>query len=394
MHRWALLLCFAATPFLSGQDAREVSASAARAYQEVARFPAPTAEQTAQCQQEQAIWIARGRTKELPRAHFQRGFCLLIGARLSHDTDSYRAALSEFAAASSGPELQLAAVITRLQGGIEPSQAVRELPAALDRAASCPESALAPEACPLLTEAGRMWLGVHSLEEGNIEKAARLLTVGGWSHWTAGKRAFAARRYAEAAGLYRLAVEAWKNSGPMSAGTLLEPAPVLAAALAETGEAEWLAGDARRATTTFSAALRLDDGLARVWFLRGLAREASGAREDALRDFSIASRTALARSHDGQTGEGHYYRGVLLYRRGDFTGAEDEFSIALLSGVPAPARSDASAWRHMAAVAGGACESSLHALDRALDSVSPLFPRGEAGSARNSCATRAALNPR
>jgi hypothetical protein len=57
----------------------------------------------------------------------------------------------------------------------------------------------------------------------------------------------------------------------------------------------------------------------------------------------------------------------------------------LNAGIPADMRADAVAWRHMAAVAGGACSESLRLLGESLAAVSPYFPKTDARSAMASC---------
>ena len=69
------------------------------------------------------------------------------------------------------------------------------------------------------------------------------------------------------------------------------------------------------------------------------------------------------------------YRGVALYRKKDFTRAEQEFASAL-NFDSGPVKEDAVAWRHMAAVAGGACGASASLLEQSLDRTSSYFPEG------------------
>ena len=107
--------------------------------------------------------------------------------------------------------------------------------------------------------------------------------------------------------------------------------------------------------------------------------------EAALADYSLASRTALADAQDLSSGEAHLYRGVLLYRRKDYSHAEDEFSSALNFDISTTLRPDAEAWRHMAAVAAGSCGSSRAALEESLTQVTPYFPKDEARALAAAC---------
>jgi hypothetical protein len=90
-------------------------------------------------------------------------------------------------------------------------------------------------------------------------------------------------------------------------------------------------------------------------------------------------------ARDLASGEAHFYRGILLYRRQDFARAEEEFSSALNFEMTVALRPDARAWRHLAAVAGGSCGAARQSLDLALASVSPFFPQAEARSLAASC---------
>jgi tetratricopeptide (TPR) repeat protein len=120
-------------------------------------------------------------------------------------------------------------------------------------------------------------------------------------------------------------------------------------------------------------------------FLRARAKDMSGQTDGAIADYSLAARTALAKAQDLSSGDGHLYRGIMLYRRKDFARAEDEFSSALNFAIPAELRADAVAWRRMAAVAGGSCAGGRHYLEEALPQASPWFPADEARTLMAAC---------
>jgi hypothetical protein len=109
----------------------------------------------------------------------------------------------------------------------------------------------------------------------------------------------------------------------------------------------------------------------------------------------MASRTAFANAKDLASGEAHLYRGILLYRRKDFSRAEDEFASALNFDVPDSLRADVRGWRQMAAAASGSCTSAKELVDHALPAVSPYFPKDEARQVAAACASTssAKLNP-
>ena len=68
--------------------------------------------------------------------------------------------------------------------------------------------------------------------------------------------------------------------------------------------------------------------------------------------------------------------------------AEQEFSSALNFDA-GPAKEDAAAWRHMAAVASGACGASATLLEQSLDRASSYFPKDEAEALVKRCSAHA-----
>jgi tetratricopeptide (TPR) repeat protein len=163
----------------------------------------------------------------------------------------------------------------------------------------------------------------------------------------------------------------------------------LASAYVELGGAQFLAGDKTGAVATLNQAVKASPLNARALFLRARAKESSGQTDGAVSDYSLAARTAFANTQDLASGEGHLYRGILLYRRKAFEQAEDEFSSALNFAIPADLRADAVGWRRMSAVAGGSCGVGRKYLEEALPKVSPYFPGDEARALMSSCETSA-----
>ena len=161
------------------------------------------------------------------------------------------------------------------------------------------------------------------------------------------------------------------------------------AELTELGGAQLLAGDTTVAVDTLDAAVKANPEEARALYLRARARELSGKMEAALADYNLASRTAFAHAADLASGEAHLYRGILYFRRKDYSHAEDEFASALNFTIADGMRSDAVAWRHLAAVAGGSCQASGLFLERSLATVSPYFPKDEARTLLAGCVSSA-----
>ena len=245
--------------------------------------------------------------------------------------------------------------------------------------------------CQAALGVGRRWLGRIALDRDNLPEAARDFSgpgAEGWSAWVSGRMAAQTGRNAEAAAAYRKAIDAWTaNAGTQtSLPAKLIPEPDLASAYGDLGNAQILAGNPAAAIASFDEMAKRSPSSARAIYLRGRARELAGQSEASLVDYSLASRTAFANAQDLASGEAHLYRGVLLYRRKDFPRAEEEFASALNFEIPAPLRADAEAWRHLAAVAGGAC-GSRELLERSLVGASPDFPKNEARAAMVSCPT-------
>jgi len=210
----------------------------------------------------------------------------------------------------------------------------------------------------------------------------------GWSQWVEGRRVFDLGNYAGAVREYGGAIRVWKaawEARPPALMVSLGPAPDLPVALADLGGAQLLAGDAKAAIASLDASIKADPANPRAYYRRARAREIAGQAELALADYGMASRTAFANAKDLASGEAHLYRGIMLYRRKDFARAEDEFASALNFEIAGPQRGDAEAWRHLAAVAGGACGVARESLDRSLAGASPYFPRDEARQLEASC---------
>jgi single-strand DNA-binding protein len=166
----------------------------------------------------------------------------------------------------------------------------------------------------------------------------------------------------------------------------LAPPVDLPESLTELGGSQLLAGDLTAAVTTLTTALEASP-IARAFYYRARAKELAGQTDASLTDYNLASRAAFASAKELSSGEAHLYRGILFYRRKDYLRAEDEFSSALNLDIPLALRPDASAWRHLAAVASGFCAASRGQLERALATVSPFFPKEEAKSAAAGCVT-------
>jgi tetratricopeptide (TPR) repeat protein len=276
-------------------------------------------------------------------------------------------------------------------------RAQREISAAVQSAA-CVSTIIPADFCRNVLATGSQWLGWMALRAGNLDQAATKFSgsaASGWPAWVEGRKAFDSGNYADQVAKYSQAIQVWKSIWQAPGPTFLKalgPRPDLASALKERGGAELLAGETKSAIATLDEVIKADPSDARALFLRGRAHELGGQKEQALGDYNLASRTAFANARDLASGEAHLYRGIMLYSRRDFGRAEEEFSSALNFEIQAGIRSDAVAWRHLAAVAGGSCVTSREYLARSLAAVSPYFPKDEARAMAASCSAAGTPN--
>jgi len=310
--------------------------------------------------------------------HYRKGYCELAAAVITRGADAFADAAAELDKGGAN----VLASIARLRAGQD----------ADPRSLNTGVSATCPAFCD---RAARLWLGWLALRRQDLNEAAHqfaAVSESGWSAWVAGRKAFQDGQYAEAAAQYRQAADIWTHAQRDPAPTLaarVAPQPDLAQALTELGGAQLLSGHPADAIASLNAAIQAGPPDARAFYLRARAKELAGQKDFALEDYNLASRTAFANAKDLASGEAHLYRGIMLYRRRDFAGAEDEFSSALNLEVPAALRPDASAWRHLSAVADGFCAASREYLERSLPAVSPYFPKAEAQALAAGCASAA-----
>ncbi|PWU12124.1 MAG: hypothetical protein C5B51_01205 [Terriglobia bacterium] len=372
---------------------------------------APQIQDTARCIQSQAALLAVAAKPETALVHFRKGYCTLAEATITGNARDYSEAAGEFDRAieawpdrtvrngknpipdpvSSG--LRVLDLIAKLKAQPEaarPESTRQDLSAAIDPPV-CAANLMPINLCEGLIQTGRQWLGWMALRRDDLYEAGKDfagLPANPWERWIAGRRAFEDRNYKEAAARYREAVDLWKSAAHDQMAPLparLSPQPDMAQIFADFGGAQLLSSDPAAAIASLDASIKADPNRAHSIYLRARARELLGQTEQALADYSLASRTAFANAADLASGEAHLYRGVLMYRRKDYVHAEDEFSSALNFEIAAALRPDAAAWRHMAAVANGACAASRTLLEESLAHVSPYFPKDEARKVAANC---------
>ena len=408
------ILAFLAVSIGFGADDAQLALSlkAQTDFERVQLAPVPELRDASACIQSQAALLPVASRTEVPLVHFHKGYCALMAATITHSAGDFSAAAAEFDAAvqawparvekpakgvpveEGSSALPVLASIARLKAGPD-SASLGPAPQAIEAALSkpaCPASVMSTAECQGILQIGRQWLGWIALRDNRPEEAGRDFADSGWSAWVAGKQAFERRNYSGAAEQYRKAIQHWDELASEPAPSLavrLGPTPDMGLALADLGGAQLLAGDPAGAIATLDTAIKRDPDHAWSFYLRARAKEMLGQTDAAWADYNLASRTAFAAAHDLVSGEAHLYRGILLYRRKDFGRAEDEFASALNFEIPVPLRPDAEAWRHLAAVAAGACGAGRDQLQRSLPAVSPFFPAREAQALMTSCPTTA-----
>ena len=375
--RWCVVALLASSTLWAADEQQLALERRAQAdFDRVEMAATPSLSDTEACLQSQAAWLAVAPATGWARVHYRKGYCTLAGAAITRSPAAFQEAAGQFDWAGGAG---LLAALARLNANAGDEAELRQ--AVAQPGCQC-EAAL---------EAARQWLGWMELARGNLVGAARefqATPAAGWQHYVAGRQAFDRRQYREAMSDYRTAIDAWDQERRRQAPGLfdrLKPRPEVGDALVRLGGAELLAGDAAAAVATLDRALKTDDSTARAYYLRARAHELESRTDLALADYNLASRAAFASARDLASGEAHLYRGILFYRRQDFSRAENEFSSALNFNIAPDMQADAVAWRHLAAVAAGACQASREALGRALGTVSPYFPSQEAVSRMNAC---------
>ncbi len=393
---------------LHGTDARKLALeTAAQAdFDRVLTAPPELASAT-KCLQSQAMLLAVATPEETSPIVFRKAFCQLANAAATQNRTAMGQAAEMFDEAIADvetpsakqkipmnvpPTWRILASVARLNAGAPPESQEQPLSRAVDVDAGdwsgCQGNATAVEFCHTVHKLGSAWLGWIALQRGDPFAAERRFANGnapGWTKWVAGMGAYRQGDYASAAADYGSAIGMWRDARPNSLVQEIGPRPTMSEALADWGGAQLAANDPIGALANLDAAVKADSTNARALYLRGLTKQHLGRNDAALDDLNLASRAAFSKNGDASAAEGRLYRGISLYWRKEFMRAEDEFAGALNAGIAGPWQSDARAWRLLAAVAGGACGDSRRALDSAMVSISPYFPKTEARAASAAC---------
>jgi len=363
-----------ARPLAAGDDRRlALLLDAQAAFTKVELAPAPALADASACVQTQAAALSVALPAEESDLQFRQGYCQLALAAVTRAPAAFADAAAELDRAG----IAMLAWLARRAGQIA-------APPAWDLSAPCPQP------CQALLPTANLWLGWLAWRAGNRDAAAARFSANpgsGWSAYAAAVGAFDAGRYPEAAARYGETLDVWTRGQNLANPPLalrLAPPVDIPQLLTDLGGAQILAGQPAAAVPTLDRALESAQ-TARAYFLRARAKELSGQPEAALADYNLATRAAFADATGAASGEAHLYRGILYYRRKDYLRAEDEFSSALSFEIPPALRPDASAWRHLSAVASGSCGASRQFLEQSLATVSPYFPKAEAQALAAAC---------
>jgi len=399
---YLIVLLFAASALYAGDPALDMRARAD--FDRVESASTPLLSDAMACVQSQAAVLPVTMPGELPRIHYRKAYCTLLEGVLKQDAGEERQAAREFDKAIEAwpertqgpapPGLRVLSAIAELIAGPEPADLSRldsRLGASADVSA-CGSGVMSLSACKTIFETGLLWKGWIAERQNRLAEAARIFQEfpdTGWPSWVGGRQAMQGHRYSEAVPLFEKAVNAWNVPGEYRhsiAPAPLLPTPDVTEALAQLGQAQFLSGQYAAAIASFEACLRRQPRNDWAIFLRGRARDALGQKKAALEGYDLASRMALAGADASiASGDAHFYRGVWFFRRGEIGRAEEEFATALSAGPSPPLKADVLAWWRMAAVAGGACQSSTVLLENSLASVSDFFPKNEARDLIGTC---------
>jgi len=399
-------VCFTSARCLAADD--NLLALALRAQSDFDRVEisaVPALPDTLACVQSQAMVLPVTRPAEMSLIYYRKGYCEMINGTLTGNRAEYREATHDLEKAieawpdrmkkaptvppvSSGLRVLLDASHLLANGNTDP-RVTHDLEEAVGYA-ECSATVMPAVKCQTLVGVGRLWLGWIAGREGRLADAAQWFAPfpdSGWPALIAGRQAMAQHQYAKAVASFQQAVDRFAQSPAAGFSAAISPRPDRADALFRLGSARFETQEYPLAIKNLDEAIKLRPENARAMFVRARAKEKLG--QSGVADFELASRTAFANVNaPGAGGQAHMYRGVALYRKKDYGRAEQEFSSAL-NFDSGPARDDAVAWRHMAAVAGGACGASATLLEQSEGGTSSYFPKDEAEMLVKRCQSHA-----
>jgi tetratricopeptide (TPR) repeat protein len=374
-------------------------------FDKVDALPIPDSASTDACVQSNAAALPVTRAEERYQVYYRKGYCELFSALLSGASISFQAAASDFSEAivdwpkkaATPPPGGLRALvwIAHLEQGRQADSypdVGRELGALVaptGATSGCPATPImATGFCAALIDTARTWLGWLAYGKNDFAEAVRVLdqvssAVSPWATWVRGRLAQQENHAAEAIALYEKALVSWTaaaESKNPDVVTLLGPKLDTASVHYQLGVADFSLQKYDLAITHFDASLKMRPNNSYAIFLRARSKDALHLAVPAMNDYALAIQTArIENDSSWNAAQAHYYRGLLLYQAKDYPGAEGEFSQAMSGRMGDTGKPDVAAWKIMAAVAGGACQS-IEQLETAAAAASNQFPKAAADS--------------
>jgi tetratricopeptide (TPR) repeat protein len=351
--------------------------------------PIPDAASTEACVQSNAAAIPVTRAEDRYVVYYRKAYCELFGALISGASEGFQGAARDFSEAIGNWPKKAA---TPPPGGLralvwiahlEQGRAVdtypdlgRELGTLVSSDTPvCPVTpVMATGFCTALIDTARTWLGWLSYSKNDFAEAVRVLdqvssAVSPWAVWVRGRLAHQQNHVAEAIVLYEKTLAAWSAAAASKnpdVVTLLGPK-------LDTGSVHYQLGAADYSLQKYDLAITHFDGSLKT--RPNNSKDALHLAMPAMNDYALAVQTArIENDSSWNVAQAHYYRGLLLFQAKDFPGAEGEFSQAISGRLP-----DVAAWKIIASVAGGACQS-IEQLETAAAAASSQFPKAEADS--------------
>ncbi len=395
----SLAVCLLALlPLAYAKDPPHISKSK-ETYEKVQSASAVSKEGVRACIDAQEADLKKPKKSERGELHFRNGYCSLIGALLSGNHADFERAQKEFVAASGtakgDPALTIETLfaIARLSDGRIAKDADKDLADSVAETNCAKSGYVGKSACESALSAGRLWLGWEALradKPGESRKYFERVPASPWNAWLTGIAASEEKKWPEAAAAFEKAANAWSDAekSGKSANDLLYPKPDRGGLYARLGSAQFMAGKYAESIPSLTATIQDNPGDPYPLFLRARAQENLGHRAEALSDYTMA---ANAGSNPKRSqGEAHFYRGMLLLRRGALSAASEELAYADNLPVSRIPQADIAAWHALAQARTGDCKTPLDRMEAASAAASAVFPRSELESLEFDCRVRKA----
>ena len=379
-------------------------------FEVVDRSPRPSATDAQACVKSHEALIGVSKPDDLYLVHYRSGYCTLFWALATGESLLYQRSAQEFAHAvasypkSKGPApagIRILQIIARLEQGRTAGSypdTQMQLKSLVADTACTTSAAMQASFCLQLIDVARTWVAWLSFEREDYPEALRTFSMHAGARLANGAQAWQsiiegqsslkqAPKEENAAALdkgLRRWIDARDDPVPDMV-ILFGPRPNLAGLYLQLANLNDALGKHSAAIAAYDIALRENPSLSRALFLRGKSKEALELWQTALADYALAFE--VAQTHNDTSwaaGDAKFRRGVVFFRAKDYKAAQAEFSAALGSPLSEVSRADLTAWRVMAAVAGGDC-TSAGVLETSTRAASDLFPKVQANHSAFEC---------